>query len=283
VVEGDVVRGRQVPGDPEPMFTGFLDGIQASRVAGYWRGLPIVHGTVAAVIRVRRNRRLATHGSPLLERCLYVPRALVPPELWDAAVAEGLPVEDTGEMAGTNGTPRSGAETGHPAALAERAVHAVEAHRGRLERQLAEAWCRVAVDSLYIDGSLTGSERVATSSHAVGVVKRHRTLYVGADGLPVIADLAAGERTTVVRLAPNRRTPVFSWYLRLRDAAGRDPMWGLVRIEVAELDAGRVTRRADEVSRWVLAERAPVALPDARWHTMAYGIRDCEEFLRAIV
>jgi hypothetical protein len=35
------------------------------------------------------------------------------------------------------------------------------------------------------------------------------------------------------------------------------------------------------VSRWILAERAPLALPDARWDRMVYGIRDCEEFLRA--
>ena len=42
------------------------------------------------------------------------------------------------------------------------------------------------------------------------------------------------------------------------------------------------SERADEVSRWVLAERAPVALPDKRWSTMAYGIRDCEEYLRAV-
>jgi hypothetical protein len=32
----------------------------------------------------------------------------------------------------------------------------------------------------------------------------------------------------------------------------------------------------------VLAERAPVSLPDKRWSTMVYGIRDCEEYLRAL-
>jgi len=43
-----------------------------------------------------------------------------------------------------------------------------------------------------------------------------------------------------------------------------------------------VRRRADEVSGWVLAEVSPLALPDGRWDKMVYGIRDCEEFLRAI-
>jgi len=36
------------------------------------------------------------------------------------------------------------------------------------------------------------------------------------------------------------------------------------------------------VSRWILGEAAPLALPDARWDKMVYGVRDCEEFLRAI-
>ena len=40
--------------------------------------------------------------------------------------------------------------------------------------------------------------------------------------------------------------------------------------------------RADEISRWVLAETSPLALPDGRWDKMSYGIREAEEFLRAI-
>ena len=29
--------------------------------------------------------------------------------------------------------------------------------------------------------------------------------------------------------------------------------------------------------------RKPVALPDNRWDKMVYGVRDCEEFLRAVM
>jgi hypothetical protein len=32
-----------------------------------------------------------------------------------------------------------------------------------------------------------------------------------------------------------------------------------------------------------LAEVAPVSLPDGRWDKMVYGVRDCEEFLRAVM
>jgi hypothetical protein len=35
------------------------------------------------------------------------------------------------------------------------------------------------------------------------------------------------------------------------------------------------------VSRWILAETSPVAMPDARWDKMAYGILNCEEYLKA--
>ena len=40
--------------------------------------------------------------------------------------------------------------------------------------------------------------------------------------------------------------------------------------------------RADQISLWILAEASPLALPDARWDKMVYGIRDCEEFLHAV-
>ncbi len=157
--------------------------------------------------------------------------------------------------------------------------------RQALEHVLAERWCAAEDSPLYIDGGLTGNRRVATAAGSVGVVKRHRTLYVSAGLMPVLAGLRLGERTTAFRIAPVSRTAVTSWYLRLRDARGRDPTWGLVRIEVSETAADDITARADEVSRWVMAETAPpapLALPDPRWDTMAYGIRDCEEFLRAI-
>ncbi|HSE67337.1 MAG TPA: hypothetical protein VLB12_10130 [Gemmatimonadales bacterium] len=37
----------------------------------------------------------------------------------------------------------------------------------------------------------------------------------------------------------------------------------------------------DELSRWILAERAPVSTPDSRWDRLLYGIRAVEEYLRS--
>ena len=92
--------------------------------------------------------------------------------------------------------------------------------------------------------------------------------------------LEAGERSSAFRVAPSSRNAVASWYVRVRPAKGRDALFGLVRVEAAE--TADITARADEISRWVIAEGAPLALPDGRWDKMAYGIRDTEEYLRAI-
>jgi len=98
--------------------------------------------------------------------------------------------------------------------------------------------------------------------------------------LRTVLNLAKGERSSVFRVSPRLRNSVLSWYLRLRDTTGHDALWGLVRIEMSECE--NPGDRADEISRWVLAETSPLALPDGRWDKMSYGIREAEEFLRAI-
>jgi hypothetical protein len=260
VVEGGAALARlAVPGAPEVGFAAFLDGTQQSRLLTHIGGVPIVWGTVAAVIRVRRDRRMATYGDgPIVERLVYGPAALLPP-------ITGL--VDTGPV---------DPDDVHPSLLLEQVVHVVQEHREQIERTLAERWCASESAPLWIDGGLT-----ATSPSAVGVVKSHRTLHVNPAGLQVVCALAAGERTTVVRVTSKHRTPVLSWYLRLRDPAGHGPLWGLVRVEVPETN-GDITERAHRISRWVLAEVAPLALPDPRWDTLVYGVRDCEEYLRAV-
>ena len=119
----------------------------------------------------------------------------------------------------------------------------------------------------------------------MGVVKSHRVLYADQATMPAILELELGERTSVFLIEPRARSAVASWYLRLRQSADRDPMWGLVRVEMrheGRESPSEVTVRADEVSRWILAESAPTAHPDTRWDTMVYGIHDSEVFLKAI-
>jgi hypothetical protein len=264
---------RRVPGVPTIGFAAFLDGTQESRVLEYVGVVPIVHGTVAAVIRERHERRLRTHGDgPLVDRAVYLPLDLLP----HLATIDDCTVIDTCPAPGT---------LAHPMALLERAVHAVQERREHLERQLAEAWCAGDAGrrggALWIDGGLAKSAHVAGATTAIGVVKSHHTLHADAAGLAVIAALEAGDRTTVMRVTSKQHTPVRSWYLRVRPPGGRGPLWGLVRVEDAD-SGDDVTARADTVSRWILAESSPLSRPDPRWDTLTYGVRDCEEFLRAV-
>jgi hypothetical protein len=271
VVENATVA-RLVPGAPTPAFAAFLDGVQESRVVRVVRGVPIVWGRVAAVIRQRSKRRLATWQSPIVECRFYAPLPALDAQTRNALA--DVPLVDTSRSDDDAVLSR------HPMHVIEQALHAVQRDRERAERTLAEQWCGAMRDPLLVDGSISGSDIVAAHSCAVGVVKSHRQLYASAALLDLILGLACGERTPVVRIAPRNRTPVHSWYLRLRDGVAHDALWGIVRVEVAE--SPEPAARADEVSRWVLAERAPLALPDARWDRMAYPVRDCEEFLRAI-
>lgn len=275
VLEGKTVRAHPVEAAPAARFTGFLDGTQTSRVIVHADGVPIVHGTTAAVVRERVERRMRTWGAPRLERRLYAPLDELPDAARAGLRASGIQVVDTLEGRKVDSL--------HPFALQDAAIHAAQEDREALERELAESWCAAGAGEVLVDGSITGSEPVATSERAVGMVKSHRTLYVEGDALRAVLRLPFGHRSSVFRVTSPKRTPVASWYLRLRDPSGRDPLWGLVRIEVADTGTGKsLARRADAVSSWVLAEALPLATPDARWDKMVYGIRDCEEFLKAI-
>jgi hypothetical protein len=284
IVEGTALRAIKVPDFSRQLTSGFgafLDGAQKVQVIGHDGGLPIVLGTISAAVRLRVNRRMTTwgHQPPRVERAIYLPLRYLPTlsnaETLSGMERSGWTVVDT-STADKNGDFPSR----HPAVLVDRAVRAVDQQRDELEDRLAEAWCALGESPLFIDGGISRTPTVATSTCAVGVIKSHRTLYVEGDSLAVVMGLRKGERSSVFRVSPRSRSSVLSWYLRQRAAEGHDALFGLVRVEVAECD--RPAERADEISRWIFAETSPLALPDGRWDKMSYGIRDCEEFLRAI-
>lgn len=270
-VEGSSVAPRLVPGTPEPGFAAFLDGIQRSVVLRSGRpSVPLVHGTVGAAVRRRRgDRGLETWGGgALVRRAIFAPLSRVDAAIRDALEGGGFPLVDT-EADGI-----------HPLEVLGAAREAVQRVREQVEATLAARWCEAETAPLYVDGGVAGLGEPAASDAVVGVVKSHRTLYGGAAAIDVVTGLDAGSRTTAFAVSSRRRARVASWYLRLRTGDGADPFDGIVRVEVAE--ASFSPGRADAVSRWILAERAPVALPDSRWRVMPYGIRDVEEYLRAV-
>ena len=86
----------------------------------------------------------------------------------------------------------------------------------------------------------------SAAPNAVGVVKSHRILYGDPAAVRTILSLVEGERSSVFTIdSPDRRrSPVASWYLRIRDAAGRDPLWGMVRVESLAAERGRGARQS---------------------------------------
>lgn len=259
----------------ETGFGGFLDGTQDLQPVSQIAGISVLWATVSAAVRVRVNRRLVTWGerAPIVSGRYYLPFRYVsdlPGELRDdPRVVDTAKADRNGKF-----------PSRHPAALVEAAIVRIRQDRERIEQELAEAWCRSEQSVLFVDGSITGSRDVASSTRAIGVVKSHRQLYVDDKAFPVLVDLKLRDRSSIFQVDSGTRSPVASWYLRLRNASGRDALFGLVRVEASLSDD--ISSRADEISRWILAEGAPLALPDGRWDKMAYGIRDTEEFLRAI-
>ena len=284
VIESTTVRAVRIVDPAVVGFDAFLDGVQESRVVYYCDGVPIVHGRVAAVVRERVLRRMVTWKRPLCASRLYVPRTLVPDSIWERAESAGFDVVDTTDVSAD--TAGALGDDPHPFSVAQRAVDAVKRDRERAERQLAEEWCTTRPEMVFIDGSIASSERVSTAPNAIGVIKSHRTLYVSGAAMRVVQALPLHHRSSVLRVAAYHRTSVASWYLRIRDCAGHDPLWGLLRVEIAMPDKSEsrqdITERANLISRWLLAEMMPLSLPDSRWDKMVYGIRDCEEFLKAL-
>ena len=276
-LEGDRIQIRVVPGDPTVGFGAFLDGVQRSQVLAHRGTVPLVHGAVAAAVRIRADRRMRTWRVPVVAQGVYAPVPLLDAD-FVARLAAGCLVVDTLEGSGAD------AELPHhPSGLAARALTAVQRAREGAERSLAEAWIKESDSPLLIDGGIAGSALVAQHPLAVGAVKSHRTLYVSGDSLAPTLALRAGERTTAVALASPRRTTVATWYLRLRESGTRGPFFGLVRVEIAASGTADLRDRADLVSRWLLAERTPVSLPDQRWDVLLHGIRDCEQYLSSIL
>jgi len=279
-LEGRSVDGVAV-GTPEPgPFTCFLDGMQRPRGPIYIDSpVPIVYGYVAATIRARGpDRRMRTfEGIHESREALYLSYSVAEKfdeskKILDDLKSAGLSIQDTDRV----GEP----PTEHPLALIQAARDAVSTARGAIEEKLIGRWfashCR---DNgwLLIDGSLPDSY---AESQIIGVTKSHGTQYFPWPEQQKILALKVGERSGVfIPIIRGKRRAVYSWYLRLHPNEGRDLYFGLVRVEVPQKQA--MLEMADTISRWLLAERTPLSLPDSRWDKMIYPIRDCEQYLKS--
>jgi hypothetical protein len=112
----------------------------------------------------------------------------------------------------------------------------------------------------------------------VAVSKSHSILPFEGTDLEVYLRLPQGHRSSIYAPATRSLAPVHAWGLRLWPWEGKDLLHGLVRVEVAPATGS--PEMADLISRWILAERAPVSAPDRRWDRLLYGVYSVEQYLK---
>ena len=265
LIEPGPVRGRAV-GEPEawPGTVAFLDGIQRYQVVGYAGAAPLLIAEVAAAVRQRVNRELRTVSAERRRLVLGRPEALA--LLGDAVQgSETLALQSDGPV--------------HPLGDLELARIAVDDARAGLERRVGEAYRQRADSWLVVDGSLAESPLWARDRRMVGASRSHAMLPFEGEDLVSYLRLPAGQRSNLFKPRSSQRAPVHSWALRLWEWEGKDLLFGLIRVDVAA--TAESPAMADRISRWLLAERAPLAGVE-RWDRLLYGIHSVGEYLAAV-
>lgn len=248
-----------------PGSVAFLDGTQRSEVVGYVGTSPIVMARVAAAVRERRERRLVT----AVERR----RSIV------AGRASALE-QASSALAGLDLCPLDEAIPAHPVRELLEAARVIDRVRGNIELEAGDDYrLNHRSDSgwLVVDGALGVSPAWADDPQMLGVSKSHATLPFEGAELEQYLRLPCGHRSPLFAPA-SRYAPVHAWALRLWPWEGKDIFHGLIRVEVAP--GTGTSELADRLSRFLLAERAPVSTPDPRWDRLLYGIHGVEEYLK---
>jgi hypothetical protein len=256
------------PPEAAPDGIGFADGIQRWGIEWHYGLVPVARAQVAAGVLVRADGALRL-AERRVEEFLVVPANRLGPRERDAVAGAGLPVHES------DAGPRP-----HPFLDRWAAAQVVERRREALEREACRAFLATRPDTrLIVDGGLAGLRDVPGAGRAVGVAKRHETQFLDGPDLEAALTAPAGSRSSVFARELDDGTVLFSWYLRLWPWTDEDLLHGLTRVERTAGDG--VVEEADRVSRWLLAERAPIAGRDSRWDRLLYPLHEVETVLRA--
>jgi len=242
----------------------FLDGVQHAELVGYAGSSPIIIGDIAAGVRERRVRRLHTVVESRRRLAIARPSALA---------AAGDVLGGLGSIA----LPED--EPAHPVRDFTQAARALDRARGGLELEVAQRYRERSREWLIVDGALSESPAWSLDLRIVGVSKSHATLPFDGPELHRYLRLPFGHRSSIFAPETRSMAPVHAWGLRLWPWQGKDLFHGLVRVEVAPANGSPDI--ADLLSRRLLAERAPLSTPDARWDRLLYGVHSVEQYLRS--
>jgi len=246
-------------------FTHFLDGTQRSWRVGFVGISPIYLAYTSAGLLAREDREIL----PPTDEYFSGDLEMILPE--DAA----LPAFGTLKQVRV-GTGLSDTEMTVRQRILNEISWRRESRETEIARKFREGW-------LLIDGGIgKPMEKMQDGAQIVGVVKSHQRQYFASkERIRTILDLKPGERTPVFLRERNQQQgkEANSFYLRLFDSAGQSPMFGLIRIEIPTADV--MLKQVDDISGWLLSERDPLSLPDARYDRMLYPIRLVEQHLKA--
>jgi hypothetical protein len=287
-------------GDGTSRLCYFLDGVQSSREIGRIEMSPVIVATVAATIVNRCERqfsRMPLESPPVVVQAVILPRSAGEAGVeafWELLLAAGFLELGPDEIPSSPHLVLDSAEyideqdPSDYVGMRERARGRVRSLRERLEGGMLGTWelddqVLDSDDWIAVDGQL--QDLPGSNRRAVGLIKSvARPEFVGRD-VGMLLDLEPGMRTT--SFVPDwqlRRSPGdhrTSWYLRLwPPQRGADALGSLMRVEAAR---DTEPEQVDEISRWILAERAPLAKPDPRWPAMIYPIRYVEKVLKPLV
>jgi len=267
VVEGDRLRAIPVtPAAAAPDGVGFADGTQRWSVEGHFGLVPVIRAEVAAGVLVRARGAL-TCAVRQVEEFIVVPAGRLGAGQRGAVEQVGLPVHES------DAGPRP-----HPLVDRFAAAQVIERRRERLERAVCRTFLAEGRAPLVVDGGVRGLRDAPGADRAIGVIKHHETQFLDGRDLEVALTLPEGSRSSMFAREPDGGGTTFSWYLRLWPWTDEDLLHGLTRVERLTPDG---VADPDEVSRWLLAERAPIAGRDPRWDRLLYPLHEVETLLRA--
>lgn len=274
VVEGSDFKLVEVAEGGITGFTHFLDGAQKVFKGLYWRfsAMPIVHVSAAIVERV------GTEVFPPKDHEYAARFILLHPE--------NLPFVDhlkerLNQVDGASNLELVAVRKPQVDETYDEAVSATVADiRNDLEGSVAASFTS---GNLLVDGGLDNILHDRTNPpFAIGIVKSHGIRYLGVgDREDSVLAMRVGQRSTVFERPQDKLQgeAVFSFYLRIHEKERTDPWYGVIRVEMPMAD--QYLTRVDEISGWILRERAPLSLPDPRSDKLLYPIRLVEQHLKA--
>jgi hypothetical protein len=280
------IQAKPLPRTVRSNLRYFLDGAQQTLPAGRLGHVPVYLSlTVAGILeRDERGECSLKPGTLRLQNCWIVPEGI------DTEASRFL----CDNLRGIGGTVVDPLKRHYedPAVyrraacdyiqIEKRALQATNDQRSQLEEDLLADWAQSRHGNdgwIVVDGQLR-----LPVPNAVGLVKSFTYQYFTGEEATALYSLPPGQRSSAFKSSSQYRARAGGtlertlWYLRFHNADGLDARHGLIRLEAAPefIEPERI----DELSAWLLAERAPRATADARWDSLIYPIHLLERMLK---